>query len=51
MSKVAIFGASGFVGATLAERMLEKNEHEIVPIIRSPGNAWRLSRHKVWIRL
>ena len=45
MSKVAIFGASGFVGATLAERMLAKNEHEIVPIIRSPGNAWRLSRH------
>lgn len=46
MSKVAIFGASGFVGATLTERLLEKNEHEIVPIIRSPGNAWRLSRHK-----
>jgi len=47
MSKVAIFGASGFVGATLAERMLEKGEHEIVPVIRSPGNAWRLSRHNM----
>lgn len=47
MSKVAIFGASGFVGATLAERMLEKGEHEIVPVIHTPGNAWRLSRHNM----
>lgn len=42
--KVAIFGASGLVGATLTERMLAAGEHEIVPIIHTAGNAWRLAR-------
>ena len=42
--KIAIFGASGLVGATLTERMLASGEHEIVPIIHTAGNAWRLAR-------
>lgn len=44
MSRVAIFGASGFVGATLVERLYKDGQHDIVPVIRSAGNAWRLSR-------
>ncbi len=47
MSKVVIFGASGFVGATLLERLLAKGTHEIVPVIHSPGNAWRPARHHI----
>jgi nucleoside-diphosphate-sugar epimerase len=42
--KIAVFGASGLVGATLTERLLAKGEHEIVPIIHTAGNAWRLAR-------
>jgi len=45
VSRVAVFGATGFVGATLVERLLQNDRYEVVPIIRSPGNAWRLSRH------
>jgi nucleoside-diphosphate-sugar epimerase len=42
--KIGIFGASGLVGATLTERLLTRGEHEIVPIIHTSGNAWRLAR-------
>src|SRR5579871_4347434 len=42
--KVAVFGASGFVGATLVEQLLAQKGVEVRPLIHSYGNAWRLSR-------
>ncbi len=44
MRKVAIFGASGFVGATLVERLVARGDCEVVACIHSSGNAWRLAR-------
>ncbi len=44
MNKIAIVGASGFVGSTLAEELIAAG----VPVrcfIHSTGNAWRLARH------
>jgi nucleoside-diphosphate-sugar epimerase len=43
--KIAVVGASGFVGATLVERLLAEGQHQIVPLIHSTGNAWRLARY------
>ena len=45
MKRVVILGASGFVGASLFEFLLGKGNYELLPVIHSPGNAWRLSRH------
>jgi nucleoside-diphosphate-sugar epimerase len=45
MTRIAVFGASGFVGATFVERALARSEYEIRAFIHSPGNAWRLARH------
>src|SRR6185369_11974080 len=42
--RVAIVGASGFVGATLLERLLGRGV-ELRALIHSSGGAWRLSRH------
>jgi nucleoside-diphosphate-sugar epimerase len=42
--RIAIVGASGFVGVTLLERALAREERGIVPIIHTSGNAWRLAR-------
>ena len=42
--RVAVFGASGFVGATLVEQLLALKDVEVRPFIHSYGNAWRLSR-------
>ncbi|QEF99636.1 hypothetical protein Mal15_37020 [Stieleria maiorica] len=50
MNKIAIFGASGFVGSTLAEELLAEG----VPVrclIHSSGNAWRLSRHRIDLQM
>jgi nucleoside-diphosphate-sugar epimerase len=44
MKRVAVFGASGFVGATLVERLLAGGEWQVVPIVHSSGNAWRIAR-------
>jgi nucleoside-diphosphate-sugar epimerase len=41
--KVAVFGASGFVGATLVERLWHDSV-DVRPIIHSSGNAARLAR-------
>jgi nucleoside-diphosphate-sugar epimerase len=50
MSKrVAVVGASGFVGATLVERALASGL-DVVPIIHTSGNAWRLSRYGMPLR-
>lgn len=47
---VAVFGASGFVGATLVERLLTEGRTEVRPFIHSSGNAWRLARHGLQLR-
>lgn len=47
MKRIAVFGASGFIGATVVERLLALGNHDINPIIHSSGNAWRLSRHGI----
>ena len=44
MRRVAIAGASGFVGSTLVERLLAQGHDEILPLIHSSGNAMRLAR-------
>ena len=48
--RVAVIGASGFVGATLVEDSLKDGTIELVPVIHSSGNAWRLIRHGLSIR-
>ena len=47
MDRIAVVGASGFIGSTLVEYLLESEKIEVVPIIHSTGNAWRLARHGV----
>ena len=42
--RIAVFGASGFVGATLVERLWFDPTVEVVPVIHSSGNAARLAR-------
>jgi len=44
MKRIAIVGASGFVGSTLVERLLARAQDEVLPLIHSSGNAWRLAR-------
>jgi len=44
MTRVAVFGASGFVGSTLVERLLMRGGREVRPIVHTSGNAWRLAR-------
>ena len=44
MMKVAVVGASGFIGATVVERLLARNSAVVLPLIHSSGNAWRLAR-------
>ncbi|MBN2267753.1 MAG: NAD(P)-dependent oxidoreductase [Candidatus Babeliaceae bacterium] len=50
--RVAIFGASGFVGSTFVEQLLFKKSYEEVRVfIHSSGNAWRLARRELNLRL
>lgn len=44
MKRVAVLGASGLVGATVVERLRSCRDIEVIPLIHSSGNAWRLSR-------
>jgi nucleoside-diphosphate-sugar epimerase len=44
MRRIAVVGASGFVGSALVERLLVQAGHEVLPLIHSSGNAWRLAR-------
>ena len=44
MRRIAVVGASGFVGSTLVERLLAQAQDEVLPLIHSSGNAWRLAR-------
>jgi nucleoside-diphosphate-sugar epimerase len=42
--RVAVFGASGFVGATLVERLWQSQEADVAAVIHSSGSAARLAR-------
>jgi nucleoside-diphosphate-sugar epimerase len=48
---IAVFGASGFVGSTLVERLLAEGHTNVVPLIHSSGNAARLARHGLDLRM
>jgi len=43
MAKICVFGASGFVGRALIER-LNRSNYEVISAIHSPGNAWSILR-------
>ena len=45
--KIAVFGASGFVGTALVEHLLKEPGHEVVVCINRVGSAWRLSRAQI----
>jgi nucleoside-diphosphate-sugar epimerase len=45
--KVAVFGASGFVGTALVEKLLERRDVETLVYIHNIGSAWRLSRANI----
>ena len=42
--RVAVFGASGLVGATVVQRLRLNSQFEVLPLIHSTGRAWRLAR-------
>ena len=44
MARIAVFGATGFVGAAFVERLLGTEQYEVRSIIHRTGNAWRLAR-------
>jgi nucleoside-diphosphate-sugar epimerase len=50
MRRIAVIGASGLAGAALCEYLLDKGRDEVVPLIRSSGNAWRLARRGLALR-
>jgi nucleoside-diphosphate-sugar epimerase len=47
---IGIIGASGFVGASLCERLFFDGQHEFIPFIHTSGNAWRIARLPIRIR-
>ena len=48
--RVVVLGASGFVGATLTERLQKRADLQVEPVIHSAGSAWRLARLDVPLR-
>ena len=50
MQKVAIAGASGFVGAPLVEHLLAEGVYQPVPLVHNSGNAWRVARFGTELR-
>src|SRR5947208_3017416 len=42
--RMAILGASGFVGSTLCERLFYSKEFDFVPYVHTFGNTSRLAR-------
>jgi nucleoside-diphosphate-sugar epimerase len=48
---VAVFGASGFVGSAFIERFMHDGSMRMVPLIHSSGNAARLARHGLELRM
>ncbi|MEO8715174.1 MAG: NAD(P)-dependent oxidoreductase [Acetobacteraceae bacterium] len=47
--RVAVFGASGFVGATLTERLIDAGV-DVRAFVNTSGNAWRMARRGIPIR-
>lgn len=43
--KVAIFGASGLVGAAVHQRLSQRPDMTVKPLVFSGGGAWRLARY------
>jgi nucleoside-diphosphate-sugar epimerase len=50
MRRIAVIGASGLVGTALCEYLIDQGRDEVVPLIRSSGNAWRLVRRGLTLR-
>jgi len=50
LKRIAVVGASGFVGSSLVEQLHRRGPAEIVPFIHSSGNAWRLARLGIELR-
>ncbi|MDF1844559.1 MAG: NAD-dependent epimerase/dehydratase family protein [Rubripirellula sp.] len=50
MSKIAVLGASGFVGSTLVEELIAEDV-DVRCLIHSSGNAWRLARHGIELKM
>lgn len=48
---IAVLGASGFVGGTFVEQAMRDASCTVVPFIHSSGNAARLSRHGLDLRM
>lgn len=42
--KICVIGASGFVGRVLVEKLIQKDNIEVVAVINSPGNSWPILR-------
>ena len=45
--RLGIFGASGFVGSALCERLCLEGRRDFLPFVRSTGNAWRIARFPI----
>jgi nucleoside-diphosphate-sugar epimerase len=50
VTRVAVFGASGFLGATLVERGRTWSNFDLRPVIHGSGSAARLARHGMPLR-
>lgn len=50
MKRIVVFGASGFVGARLVERLMQAGNCEVIPVVHSSGNAWRVTRLPLSVR-
>jgi nucleoside-diphosphate-sugar epimerase len=51
MRRVAVIGASGFVGSTVLERLLAKGTDDPLAFVHSSGNAMRLARRGIELRM
>lgn len=45
--KIAVLGATGFVGTTLVERLVQDDKYEVKSFARSTGNAWALTHQGI----
>ena len=51
MRRIAVLGASGLAGTAVCEHLVSRGRDEVVPFVRSSGNAWRLARRGIRPRL
>ena len=51
MRRIAVIGASGFVGSTLLERLLATTAEPPLAFVHSSGNAMRLARRGIELRM